>query len=154
MADRQIFVMKLVLDTNVVIDWLVFNAPFMNPLRESVRLKQVTVLTHQPAVDELRRVLAYPELKLDTARQVEVFARYEAETLLWPEDGALKVDMADLPKGFPHCRDPDDNHFLLLAYHARAAALVSRDNAVLKLKRRAARFGFEILTVPQLIERL
>ena len=146
--------MKLVLDTNVVIDWLVFNAPFMNPLRESVRLKQVTVLTHRPAVDELLRVLTYPELKLNAARQREAFARYEAETSLWPEEATLKVDTADLPKGFPCCRDPDDNHFLALAYHTRAAALVSRDNAVLKLKRRAVRFGFEILTVPQLIERL
>ena len=33
----------LVLDTNVVIDWLVFDDPFMNPLRFGVRDGQVAV---------------------------------------------------------------------------------------------------------------
>ena len=38
-----------------------------------------------------------------------------------------------------------------LAYHVRANALVSRDNAVLGLKTRAAKFGMTILNVPELI---
>ena len=37
--------LKLVLDTNVVIDWLVFDDPFMDPLREGVRDAQLVVLT-------------------------------------------------------------------------------------------------------------
>jgi predicted nucleic acid-binding protein len=114
----------------------------------------VTVLTHEPAIDELRRVLTYPELKLDPARQSEVFERYLAQTSIWPTAGSSDAVGAALPKGFPRCRDADDDPFLALAYHARAAALVSRDKAVLKLKRRARRFGFEILNVPEMIETL
>ncbi|MBL8513009.1 MAG: PIN domain-containing protein, partial [Betaproteobacteria bacterium] len=37
---------RLVLDTNVVIDWLVFDDPFMSPLREGVPAGRVQVLTH------------------------------------------------------------------------------------------------------------
>jgi putative PIN family toxin of toxin-antitoxin system len=147
-------VTNLILDTNVVIDWLVFDDPFMSPLREGVRTKQVTVLTHRPALDEFRRVLAYPALKLNAARQAALLEQYIMSTSLWPAEGAAAIDFASLPPGFPRCRDPDDNPFLALAYHARADALVSRDKAVLKLSKRTRRFGFEILSVPQLIERL
>jgi putative PIN family toxin of toxin-antitoxin system len=146
--------MKWVLDTNVVIDWLVFDDPFMRPLREGAQSGVVTVLTHQPAIDELRRMLTYPALKLDPATQSEVFERYLAQTSIWPAAGSADAADAALPKGFPRCRDADDDPFLALAYHARAAALVSRDKAVLKLKRRARRFGFEILNVPEMIETL
>lgn len=145
---------RLVLDTNVVIDWLVFDHPFMDPLRDGVREKRIGIVTHQPAVDELRRVLAYRQLKLDEARQQQVFERYSQNTTVanMPADFSLKQLM--LPGGFPRCRDRDDEHFLALAYHAGAAALVSRDNAVYGLKSRAAKFGLTIWNVPQMIEAL
>jgi predicted nucleic acid-binding protein len=45
----------------------------------------------------------------------------------------------------PRCSDPDDQKFLALAAAAGAAALVSKDRAVLKLRRRCAPW-FRILT--------
>lgn len=144
---------KLVLDTNVVIDWLVFDDPYMSPLREGVRNKRVEVVTHQPAVDELKRVLGYAALKLDLPRQQWVLERYVAQTSLVLASGA-RSEALELPGSFPSCRDPDDNHFLALTFHAKADALISRDLAVLKLKRRAAKFGFQILNVQQMIAAL
>ncbi len=145
---------SLVLDTNVVIDWLVFDHPFMNPLRHGVHEKQVRVLTHTPALDELKRVLAYRQLKLAATRRQEIFEQYCAHTEVsaMPPEFTLKHLM--LPGGFPRCRDRDDEHFLALAYHARADALVSRDNAVYGLKSRAAKFGLTIWNVPQMIDTL
>lgn len=142
------------LDTNVVIDWLVFDHPFMNPLRHGVEQGRVVVLTHAPAQAELKRVLAYRQLKLAEDRQRDVFERYVRQTTVaaMPPDFSLKQLM--LPGGFPRCRDRDDEHFLALAYHARADALVSRDNAVYGLKSRAAKFGLTIWNVPQMIEAL
>ena len=146
--------LRLVLDTNVVIDWLVFDHPFMRPLRDGVGSGNVMVLTHEPAVIELQRVLGYRQLKLDAARQADVFRRYHEQTLSFemPADFSLKQLL--LPGGFPRCRDRDDEHFLALAYHAKADALVSRDNAVYGLKARAAKFGMTIMNVPQMIEML
>jgi uncharacterized protein len=135
--------MNLVLDTNVVVDWLVFDDPYLAAFRDRVLNGQVTIFTHAPAIDELRRVLAYRELRLDAAGQAKVLARYEAQTSCMPT--------AELPQRFPRCRDPDDNHFLALAYHSKADALVSRDNAVLKLARRVRTFGFQILNVQQMV---
>jgi putative PIN family toxin of toxin-antitoxin system len=138
---------RWVLDTNVVIDWLMFDHPFMNPLRENVRNGRLTILTHPPAIAELKRVLAYRQLKLTDARQQAIFADYLARTreVALPAGASLKNLM--MPGGFPRCRDRDDEHFVALAYHQKADALVSRDNAVLGLKKRAEKFGVQILNV-------
>ncbi len=145
---------RWVLDTNVVIDWLVFDHPFMEPLRKAVREGSLIVLTHPPAVDELKRVLAYRQLKLEATRQQAVFDAYvkAVEMSSLPAGATLKQLM--LPAGFPRCRDRDDEHFLALAYHQRAEVLVSRDHAVLGLATRAAKFGLTILNVPQAIDQL
>lgn len=144
----------LVLDTNVVIDWLVFDDPFMNPLRHGVRDARVQVLTHSPAIAELERVLAYPQLKLNESRQQEVFERYLAATTVAKMPDGFSIKQLMLPGGFPRCRDRDDEPFLALAHHARADALASRDNAVFGLKTRAAKFGMTILNVQQLMTML
>ena len=144
----------LVLDTNVVIDWLVFDDPFMNPLRHGVRDARVRVLTFAYATTELKRVLAYPQLKLSLSRQRQIFSRYQIETTTaqLPDDYSPKHLM--LPGGFPRCRDRDDEPFLALAFHAKVDALASRDNAVFGLKTRAAKFGLTILNVQQLMAML
>jgi uncharacterized protein len=145
---------KLVLDTNVVIDWLVFDDAYLAEFRLQVRAGAVRIVTHAPARDELRRVLGYRELKLDADRQAQVLALYEAQTssVVWGAKAAEPA--AEIPTGFPRCRDPDDNPFLQLTWHAKADALVSRDNAVLKLSRRVKRFGFQIFDVPQMVAAL
>jgi putative PIN family toxin of toxin-antitoxin system len=138
---------KLVLDTNVVIDWLVFDDAFLASFRERVRSGDIQVITHEPAVDELRRVLGYPILKLSAERQAAVFAQYVALASFF----AVPAPAADLPLGFPRCRDSDDDPFLQLAWRAGADALVSRDKAVLKLARKARKFGFQIYDVPKMV---
>lgn len=145
---------RLVLDTNVVIDWLVFDDPFMNPLRHGVRDARIQVLTHPPAVDELKRVLGYRQLKIDASRQQEIFARYLAQTTVVDMPAGFSTKQLMMPGGFPRCRDRDDEPFLALAFHAKAAVLASRDNAVYGLKSRAAKFGVTILNVQQLIATL
>ena len=143
--------LKLVLDTNIVLDWLVFDNAFMNALRDGVRDRRVVVLTYQPAIDELQRVLGYPALKLDATKQAQVLADYLKHAGVATLPVEYSIDELLLPSGFPRCRDSDDQHFLALAYHTKADALVSRDKAVLKLTKRTRKFGLTILDVPQLI---
>jgi uncharacterized protein len=145
---------KLVLDTNIVLDWLVFDNAFMNALRDCVRERRVVVVTYAPAIDELRRVLSYPALKLDAKRQAQVLADYQASAAVAVMPAGFAMDRLMLPSGFPKCRDDDDQHFLALAYHAKVDALVSRDKAVLKLAKRSKRLGLPILDVPQMIAML
>lgn len=146
--------MNLVLDTNVVLDWLVFDNPYMTPLRDSIREKTITLFAHSPAIAELQRVLGYKQLKLTVARQAELLVTYQACTSIPLLPQTFSLESLLLPAGFPRCRDADDQHFLALAFHSNADALVSRDKAVLKLMKRASNFGVRILDVPQLIASL
>lgn len=144
--------LKLVLDTNIVLDWLVFEDASVEGLRRGVEERRISVITYEPALEELRRVLGYPQLKLDPARQVAVFDAYRATASIAKLPDGYSTERLMLPLGFPRCRDPDDDHFLGLTHHAAADALVSKDKAVLKLRKRARKFGVTILDVRQLGE--
>jgi putative PIN family toxin of toxin-antitoxin system len=142
--------LKLVLDTNVVLDWLVFEDDGVETLRRGVADQRIAVLTYELALAELRRVLTYPQLQLEPAEQSKVFETYRATAAMVTVPQGYSPEQLMLPPGFPRCRDPDDNHFLALTHHARADALVSKDKAVLKLRRRARKFGVTIVDVRQL----
>lgn len=142
-------ILKLVLDTNVVLDWLVFSVPGIKALSER-QATQITLLTHEPALIELQRVLNYPEFKLDYNRQQAIMARYQLLTTQPALPDEFSLQNLQLPADFPICKDPDDQHFLALAFHAQADALVSKDKALLKLRRRVRKFGVTIMNVEQL----
>jgi uncharacterized protein len=142
--------LKLVLDTNVVLDWLVFNDAALELLTGAVQNNLVILPTHPAALDELRRVLNYPALKLDVLRQTAIFARHQAVTTPAILPTGFSAQNLLTPAGFPQCRDRDDQLFLALALHTHADALVSRDKAVLSLRKRAARFGVTIIDAAQM----
>lgn len=147
----QVNRLRLVLDTNVVVDWLVFDHPFMKAFRDGVRRGDVVVLTNALAIDELARVLRYPMLKLDRQRQQRTLQAYLDQTSPADMPEGFGEEALLLPAAFPRCRDHDDDRFLALAFHARASALVSRDKALLKLRKRVGKFGLTILDVPQMM---
>lgn len=120
------------LDTNVVLDLLHFDDAVARPLLHALEAGRLCCMVSDATLDEWRRVLTYPAFALDSARQAALYARYQALTVLEPA-----AVVADLPR----CRDPDDQKFIELAATAHAQGLVSKDRAVLRLRRRcAARF--------------
>ncbi|MHB1351904.1 MAG: putative toxin-antitoxin system toxin component, PIN family [Thiobacillus sp.] len=127
---------SLVLDTNVVLDLLLFDDPAARGLRDALDAGRLRCLVSDATFDEWQRVLGYPEFALDGARQAALAAAYRAL--------ADKTD-AVCTMTLPRCSDPDDQKFLVLAAAARAAALVSKDRAVLRLRRRCAPW-FAIVT--------
>jgi putative PIN family toxin of toxin-antitoxin system len=130
----------LVLDTNVVLDWVAFRDPRVQPIVAAIERGALRAATSGACLQELRRVLGYAEVKLDAAAQALAFERYAAHAMVFdiPET-AVAPDL-------PLCEDPDDQKFLELAWHARASHLVTRDKALLKLARRAAESGgFDVL---------
>ena len=143
-------VMRFVLDTNIVLDWLVFRDPGVAGLQRAVAERSVELITHQPALDELRRVLAYPQCMLAPAEQQQISTRYQAEAANAELPEGFSLDNLLLPTDFPRCRDRDDQHFLALAYHAQASALVTKDKVLLRLSKRARKFGVTILSPAEL----
>lgn len=138
--------LRLVLDTNVVLDWLVFADPTTHPFREALGAGRVEIVSAAVPRCELVEVLARPAFGLTPARQAELLREYDAAARLSLE--AMQAP-EPLPAKLPRCRDPDDQPFIELAWRARAA-LVSRDLKVLALRRRAAQCGLRILTLAEL----
>ena len=150
----------LVLDTNVVLDLLHFDDAVARPLLHALEDGRVRCVVSDATLDEWRRVLTYPEFGLDAAQQAVLFVRYQSLSLpesaaagtALPHKGTPIHDGLSYPSGWkpvwsrmPRCSDPDDQKFIELAAAAHAQGLVSKDRAVLKLRRRCAPY-FRIMT--------
>jgi len=139
--------LRLILDTNVWLDWLVFGEPSLAPLKAAVAEGRAQILIDAACEAELERVLAYDLGKhtLDAARQAACLAecRRIAKPLgSEPESGPACVSRfgALTPNSLPRCLDPDDQIFLDAALAARADFLVTRDRALLDLACRGLPF--------------
>lgn len=146
--------MRLVLDTNIVLDWLVFKDARLAELQRAWDEQRLELITHGPALDELRRVLAYPQFKLAETGQRAIMEDYESRVRVVALPEGTTMESLGMPPGFPRCKDCDDDHFIALAYHQRVDAVVSKDRAVLDLAKRVRKFGVTILSPPQLTARL
>ena len=123
--------MRLVIDTNIVLDLLVFGDPSAWDLGERLRAGQLSWLATAEMREELARVLAYPKLAERVA-----FHRRDAQGVLLDFDRqATLVDPA--PKAPVTCGDPDDQKFIDLAV-AHRCALLSKDREVLRMRKRLA----------------
>jgi len=124
---------RLVLDTNVWLDWLVFDNAEIAPLHEALDAGGIELCMDAACVAELERALGYRfgKVELDAAAQAACLARCRA---------AARFDWAPPARGawlrLPDCRDRDDQKFLELALACGASALVTRDRALLEVGRR------------------
>jgi uncharacterized protein len=125
----------IVLDTNVVLDWLVFRDASCTPLGAALDADLVRWIATPSMRDELATVLARGGFERWAPDVSAVLARWDRQ--VQPADPAP-------PSTGWNCRDPDDQKFLDLAVHARATALLTRDRALLAFARRAAPAGLWI----------
>jgi uncharacterized protein len=124
----------VVLDTNVVLDWLLFADPAVAALSAAVAEGRLRWIASPPMREELAHVLGGG---LAAARGADTLALLRA----WDRH------VTPAPRAGTHplrCRDADDQMFVELALASRARWLISRDRAVLALRRRAADFGLQI----------
>ena len=137
--------LRLVLDTQVWIDWLVFDDTSTWPLRTALKDGRAQVLLDHACRAELVRVLGYPlgKRRLDADEQQAIAARAFELAVRVPDDAPREA-----AAGLPRCSDPDDQKFLELAAAAGADVLVTRDKALLVLARRVT--GFRIATPKEL----
>ena len=131
----------VVLDTNVVLDWLYFRDPRCAALADAVATRRVQWIASAPMRAEIEHVLERGGLGTR-----------------WPDGPASVRDgwqrfatmLEETPLAAPptmRCTDEDDQKFIDLALAARAVALLSADRAVLRLARRARAWGVAITTV-------
>ena len=131
---------SVVLDTNVALDLLVFVDPSTQVLRMALADGTLQWLTTLEMRQEFERVLAYPRITRHLRRQdiqaSELMERFDTLT--------QQVERA-APSGL-RCTDPDDQIFIDLAF-AHRALLLSKDAAVLALRKRLAVQGVAVCSV-------
>lgn len=127
--------LRLVLDTNVVLDLFHWSNVDAVPIMAALEAGEIECLVDARTLDELRRVLTYPQLKLTAEMIRERYARYH---------GLVKEISAGESPPLPRCKDPDDQKFLELAARSQADILVSKDKALLKLRGRT-KLNFQIV---------
>ncbi len=124
------------LDTNVILDLLVFKDPTADPIRHLLDTKLVDAVRSEASMIELIDVIQRPTFKLSQEEQVLILKAWESVTRLM-ENEAIE------PAPFT-CRDLDDQVFLDMAYSIRPALLLSKDLLVLELRTSAKPHGVEI----------
>jgi predicted nucleic acid-binding protein len=131
-----------VLDTNVVLDWLLFKDPAAAAIALAIEQRQVRWIATAAMRSELAEVLRRGLAAERNADPAALIAGWDAHAEMLAEPARLPAASALT------CSDASDQKFLDLARAAGARWLLSRDRAVLKAARRAASLGITI-TVPE-----
>jgi predicted nucleic acid-binding protein len=128
---------RAVLDTNVVLDWLVFRNPGVAPLGEAVASGRLRWIGCPAMGAELRHVLTLGALAHRSELVEYALTFFDRFCSCEPLPTALPLTRL-------RCSDPSDQMFVDLALAQGADWLFSRDRALLKLARKAAPLGLRI----------
>ncbi|MBK1683261.1 putative toxin-antitoxin system toxin component, PIN family [Rhodoferax fermentans] len=131
-------VAPVVLDTNIVLDLLLFQDPATLTLRAELAGNRLQWIATVPMRDELARVLTYPyivkSLQHHGISATEVLAGFDAQA---------QIHVA-APRASAVCKDADDQIFIDLAVDHQAC-LLSKDKAVLCMKKRLLALSVKVL---------
>ena len=130
---------SIVLDTNVVLDWLYFGDGRCTALADAVTEGRVRWIASAAMRHEIERVL-------DRGSLGTRWPHGPASVRDGWERWATTIEPTSTPASSTlRCTDTDDQKFIDLALH-QARWLISRDRAVLKLGKRAAALGVTFTT--------
>lgn len=133
----------IVIDTQVVMDWLVFRDARVQALTSAVTSGALRWLVAPAMRDEIRHVLGRGIAAAYTPDLAFIETQFDthAEAIETIEPQPLAGRLV--------CRDPDDQKFIDLALATQARWLISRDKALLALAKRARPRGLAILKPEQ-----
>jgi putative PIN family toxin of toxin-antitoxin system len=134
---------SLVIDTNALLDWLVFDDPSSRAFARAVTEGDALWLASPAIIGELEHVLARPlHERWDVARK-------RVLTQCWRSLVRLCAEPTSAAPSGLCCRDPDDQKFIDLALAQGARWLITRDRDLLSLRRHAATIGLAIVAPGQ-----
>jgi predicted nucleic acid-binding protein len=134
---------RAVIDTNALLEWLVFRDPAAASLGRAVEQRAWHWCATAAMLDELRLVLDRPLAeRWESARKLALTIDVSGMALLRTAEPVA-------PRHALVCRDRSDQMFIDLAWACRPCWLVTRDRALLALRRRAAPHGIVVGTPQQ-----
>lgn len=132
---------RIVLDTNALLDWWVFEEPAFAALPAALASGSLLWLASPAMRRELAHVLGRTALARYQPGRERTLADFDRWVQLCP-------DPVPSPAPSLRCRDGDDQIFIDLALRERAQWLVTRDRDLLSLARKALAIGLRI-AVPE-----
>jgi uncharacterized protein len=131
---------EVVLDTNVVLALWLFCDPALAALRVALEAGRLRWVASPALLDELMHEIRTSRCERYRCTVEAVHARLSvAARRLVPDADALLTQKLAL-----RCTDPKDQMFIDLALEQRVPWLLSRDRAVLKLRRKALAQGLRV----------
>lgn len=119
----------IILDTNILLDILVFDDERAHPLRAALDAKLLDAVATDKTFAELLDVIGREQFSLDKDQQHLIGKQWKS----W----ARIISDNELCQAPWKCKDRDDQVFINLAYSLRPSALISKDKQVLKIAKRA-----------------
>ena len=130
----------MVLDTNAVLDWLVFADPRIAALAAAIKGRRIDWFATAGMRAEFAGVLARPQIARHASRHERALTVFDGLAQIRAKPASAQVGLS--------CADADDRLFVDLAVAERARWLITRDHALLALRERASAQGLAI-AVPE-----
>ena len=121
----------IILDTNIVMDILVFNDPSIAPIVKAIAEHRLIPLLH-------------PETFAELVDEVDTKA------LEW--HSLCRFVSGELPTN-TYCKDQEDDKFFQLALLTHCPFLITKDKLVLKARKRAKRDAIAVMTVADFVHK-
>jgi putative PIN family toxin of toxin-antitoxin system len=126
----------VIFDTNVLLDIFVFNDFRAIHIKAALVDKQLKALATPKTIEEFADVISRPLFSLEQSTQEQILGEWR--------NLATIIQDETLSSAPWQCQDPDDQVFLSLAYTSKPCLLLSKDNELLKLAKKAALEGVVI----------
>ncbi|QWD64822.1 putative toxin-antitoxin system toxin component, PIN family [Polynucleobacter sp. MWH-UH2A] len=120
----------VIFDTNVLLDIFVFNDFRAIHIKAALEDKQVKALATPKTIEEFADVISRPLFALEKSAQEYILSEWRNLATIIEDETLISAPWK--------CRDPDDQVFLDLAFTSKPCVLLSKDNELLKLAKKAA----------------
>jgi len=119
--------LKIIIDTNVVISFLITNSDFIKKVTELKNLRKIDLYSTLEIFEEIKNTLQKPKikelLKVNPKKVASFMALYKYKHIFEKPSHSVNI-----------CRDPKDNKFLELSKTVQADFLITGDKDLLELK--------------------
>ena len=120
----------VIFDTNVLLDIFVFNDFRAIHIKAALTEKRVKALATVKTIEEFADVISRPLFALEQSAQEQILSEWRNLATIMQDETLISAPW--------RCNDPDDQIFLDLAFTSKPCVLLSKDNELLKINRKAS----------------
>jgi putative PIN family toxin of toxin-antitoxin system len=120
----------VIFDTNVLLDIFVFNDFRAVHIKAALTEKRVKALATVKTIEEFADVISRPLFTLEQSAQERILSEWRNLATIMQDETLISAPW--------RCNDPDDQIFLDLAFTSKPCVLLSKDNELLKISKKAS----------------